>query len=73
MVKAAEADTPVPAAMPSVPTLTTSSTPAIRGAGDLRQTVPLPVPACHSNAHQRLMDVCEHELSVYGILVNWLQ
>ena len=34
---AAEADAPVPAATPCTPTPTTSSTPAIRGAGDLRQ------------------------------------
>jgi len=38
MVKAAEADAPVPAAMPTTQPLTptTSLTPAIRGAGDLR-------------------------------------
>ena len=48
----------------------TSWTPAVRCAGDLRQTTPLPVPARHSNACQWLTDVCQHELSVYGILVN---
>jgi len=58
MVKAAEADAPVPAATPSMPTSATSSTPAIRGAGDLRQTTPIPVPARHTNARQRLTDVC---------------
>jgi len=72
MVKAAEADTLVPTATPStpMPPPSTSSTPAIRGAGNLRQTMPLPVPARHSNARQRSTDVCQHELSVYGILVN---
>jgi len=43
------------------------------GAGDLRQTTPLPIPARHSNACQRSTDVCQHELSLclslYGILV----
>jgi len=37
MVKAAKADAPVPAATPSTPPPTTSSTPTIRGAGDLHQ------------------------------------
>jgi len=48
MVKAAEADAPVPAATPSTPTPTRSSTPAIRVAGDLRQTTPLPIPTRHA-------------------------
>jgi len=39
MVEAAEDGAPVPAETPSTPMPTTSSTPAIRGAGDLRQTV----------------------------------
>jgi len=47
-----------------------SLTPAICGAGNLHQTMPLPVPARHSNARQQSTDVCQHELSVYGILVN---
>jgi len=52
MVKVAEADAPVSAATPSTPMPTTSLTPAIRDASDLRQTMPLPVPARHSNACQ---------------------
>jgi len=57
----------------TTPTPTRSSTPAIRVAGDLRQTTPLPVPTRHSNACQRFTDVCQHEFSVYGILVNCRQ
>jgi len=66
MVKAAQADTNVPPAMPSTPMpyVIDSRSPAIRGAGDLRQTTALPVPARHSNACQRSTDVWQHELSV---------
>jgi len=55
----------------TTPTPTTPWTPAIRGAGDLRQTTPLPYQrATATYVSDRRTLANTHELFVYGILVN---